>query len=85
MPIFSFDSFGRDSLIACDTCDAVMGPGGARTTHSHRTSEPELLAHFYGNADELRRAGKQSGWRENGEQWFCPQCRNRSIPPRKAE
>jgi hypothetical protein len=83
VPIFSFDAFGRDSLIACDACDAVMGLGGERTTHSHSGSEPELLAHYYGNADELRSAGKQSGWRENGPQWLCPQCATRSTPPRK--
>jgi hypothetical protein len=84
MPIFSLDAFGRDSLIVCDSCDSVMGPRGERTLHTYRNTEPEVLAFFYGHAYELRDAGRQSGWRESGEQWLCPRCRIRSARPRPA-
>jgi hypothetical protein len=84
MPIMSFDAFGRDSLIVCDGCRSVMGLNGERTLHTHPDTEPEVLAQFYGHAAELRDAGRQSGWRESGEEWLCPRCRSRSTGPRKA-
>jgi len=68
----------RISLVACDTCDAVMTLGGATAEKRYRESDPTDLAAHYATPAELRATARTSGWNEDDGQWTCPRC---SHPP----
>jgi CheY-like chemotaxis protein len=76
MGLVSHGLSSLNTLLYCDTCDAVLLPPDRRTPRSFRPADPDLAPLFRREDEVLLHARRERWARSPGERWLCRSCRS---------